>query len=129
VEGDDSAELGSLNAVYAMVGDGIDRLEAGLIFDSGAELPHRADSLLNREETFLVQIGAFSDRAIAERLAAKLRDYDFDAGTYERQGELYAVAIGPFAEREMADKVTLAVKEATIGISPSVISSDPSGRP
>ncbi len=67
----------------------------------GKELP--------RGDTFVLQIGAFSDAAKAERLSADLKKQGFAAYT-ERAGKVTRVRVGPVAGRAAADKAAAQLK-------------------
>jgi DedD protein len=55
-------------------------------------------------ESFVVQVGAYSNAATAKQELASLKKWGFKAYT-EKQGDVVRVRVGPYAEREKADKV------------------------
>jgi DedD protein len=55
-------------------------------------------------ESFVVQVGAYSNAATAKQELATLKKWGFKAYT-EKQGDVMRVRVGPYAEREKADKV------------------------
>jgi DedD protein len=69
-------------------------------------------------ETFVVQIGAFSDVGKAASIAADLKKRGFAAYT-EKAGAMTRVRVGPFGGREEADRVAQRVRAS--GMSGSVL--------
>ena len=64
-----------------------------------------------RSESFVVQVGAFSDAAKAAKLVDELKAKGFSAYT-EPAGQVTRVRVGPVAGREAADKVVGRLKAA-----------------
>jgi len=64
-----------------------------------------------RGESFVLQIGAFSDAAKAARLAEELKGKGFAAYT-ERAGNVTRVRVGPIAGRAAADSTAARLKSA-----------------
>ncbi len=64
-----------------------------------------------RGESFVLQIGAFSDAAKAARLAEELKAKGFAAYT-ERAGNVTRVRVGPIAGRAAADSAAARLKSA-----------------
>ena len=62
-----------------------------------------------RSDSFVLQIGAFSDADKAERLAADLKKQGFAAYT-ETAGKVVRVRVGPVAGRSAADKAAVQLK-------------------
>ena len=82
--------------------------------ESAAAEAARARALLEgkevpRGDSFVLQIGAFSDADKAERLAAELKKQGFAAYT-EHAGKVVRVRVGPVAGRSAADKAALQLK-------------------
>lgn len=55
-------------------------------------------------ESFVVQVGAYSNAGTAKQQLASLKKWGFKAYT-EKLGDVVRVRVGPYAEREKADKV------------------------
>lgn len=64
-----------------------------------------------RAESFVVQIGAFGDAAVANRVAADLKAKGFGAYT-EKAGNLTRVRVGPASGREAAEQLAARLKAA-----------------
>ena len=64
-----------------------------------------------RGESFVIQVGAFSDAAKASRLADELKAKGFSAYT-ERAGNVTRVRVGPIAGRAAADSAASRLKAA-----------------
>ena len=64
-----------------------------------------------RAESFVLQIGAFSDPAVANRVAADLKAKGFGAYT-EKAGNFTRVRVGPVNGREAADQLAARLKAA-----------------
>ena len=82
--------------------------------ESAAAEAARARAILEgkdvpRGDTFVLQIGAFSDADKAERLAAELKKQGFAAYT-ELAGKVVRVRVGPVAGRSAADKTAVQLK-------------------
>jgi len=82
--------------------------------ESAAAEAARARAILEgkevpRGDSFVLQIGAFSDADKAERLAAELKKQGFAAYT-EHAGKVVRVRVGPVAGRSAADKAALQLK-------------------
>lgn len=82
--------------------------------ESAAAEAARARAILEgkevpRGDSFVLQIGAFSDADKAERLAAELKKQGFAAYT-EPAGKVVRVRVGPVAGRSAADKAALQLK-------------------
>lgn len=87
--------------------------------ESAAAEAARARAILEgkevpRGDSFVLQIGAFSDADKAERLAAELKKQGFAAYT-EPAGKVVRVRVGPVAGRSAADKAAVQLK--TLGFS------------
>ena len=103
------AEVGKAQAGKGQVG----RAEAGRTESAAAEAA-RARAILEgkdvpRGESFVLQIGAFSDVDKADRLAAELKKQGFAAFT-EHAGKVVRVRVGPVAGRAAADKTAVQLK-------------------
>ena len=82
--------------------------------ESAAAEAARARAILEgkdvpRGDSFVLQIGAFSDADKAERLAAELKKQGFAAYT-ELAGKVVRVRVGPVAGRSAADKTAVQLK-------------------
>ena len=82
--------------------------------ESAAAEAARARAILEgkevpRGDSFVLQIGAFSDAEKAERLAAELKKQGFAAYT-EHAGKVVRVRVGPVAGRSAADKTAVQLK-------------------
>ena len=82
--------------------------------ESAAAEAARARAILEgkevpRSDSFVLQIGAFSDADKAERLAAELKKQGFAAYT-EPAGKVVRVRVGPVAGRSAADKAAVQLK-------------------
>ena len=82
--------------------------------ESAAAEAARARAILEgkevpRGDSFVLQIGAFSDADKAERLAAELKKQGFAAYT-EHAGKVVRVRVGPVAGRSAADKAAVQLK-------------------
>ena len=77
------------------------RAESARAILEGKEVP--------RSDSFVLQIGAFSDADKAERLAADLKKQGFAAYT-ETAGKVVRVRVGPVAGRSAADKAAVQLK-------------------
>jgi DedD protein len=82
--------------------------------ESAAAEAARARAILEgkevpRGDSFVLQIGAFSDADKAERLAAELKKQGFAAYT-EPAGKVVRVRVGPVAGRSAADKAAVQLK-------------------
>ena len=82
--------------------------------ESAAAEAARARAILEgkevpRSDSFVLQIGAFSDADKAERLAADLKKQGFAAYT-ETAGKVVRVRVGPVAGRSAADKAAVQLK-------------------
>ena len=82
--------------------------------ESAAAEAARARAILEgkevpRGDSFVLQIGAFSDADKAERLAADLKKQGFAAYT-ETAGKVVRVRVGPVAGRSAADKAAVQLK-------------------
>ena len=82
--------------------------------ESAAAEAARARAILEgkdvpRGDSFVLQIGAFSDADKAERLAAELKKQGFAAYT-EPAGKVVRVRVGPVAGRSAADKTAVQLK-------------------
>lgn len=64
-----------------------------------------------RAESFVLQIAAFSDAAMANRVAADLKAKGFDAYT-EKAGNFTRVRVGPVSGREAAERLAARLKAA-----------------
>lgn len=65
----------------------------------------------SRGESFVLQVGAFSDAAKAARLADELKAKGFQAYT-ERAGNVTRVRVGPIAGRSAADAAASRLKSS-----------------
>jgi len=70
-------------------------------------------------ESFVVQVGAYSNAAAAKQELEKLKKWGFKAYT-EKAGEKVRVRVGPYAEREKAEKVLQLLEKH--GLEPVVMS-------
>ena len=91
----------------------VGKAEAGRSESAAAEAA-RARAILEgkdvpRGESFVLQIGAFSDVDKADRLAAELKKQGFAAFT-EHAGKVVRVRVGPVAGRSAADKTAVQLK-------------------
>ena len=91
----------------------VGKAEAGRSESAAAEAA-RARAILEgkdvpRGDSFVLQIGAFSDADKAERLAAELKKQGFAAFT-EHAGKVVRVRVGPVAGRSAADKTAVQLK-------------------
>lgn len=82
--------------------------------ESAAAEAARARAILEgkevpRGDSFVLQIGAFSDAEKAERLATELKKQGFAAYT-EHAGKVVRVRVGPVAGRSAADKTAVQLK-------------------
>lgn len=64
-----------------------------------------------RAGSFVLQIGAFGDAAVAARVAADLKAKGFAAYT-EKSGKFTRVRVGPVSGREAADRIAARLKDA-----------------
>jgi len=70
-------------------------------------------------ESYVAQIGAYSNADTAKREADKLKKWGFKAYT-EKVGDKIRVRVGPYAERDKADKVRKLLEKH--GLHPAVVS-------
>ncbi len=69
-----------------------------------ALLEGQSGTSVRRDESFVVQVGAFSEADKATSLSSELKRLGYTAYT-EKAGQVTRVRIGPFASREQAEKV------------------------
>ncbi|MCR4305102.1 MAG: SPOR domain-containing protein [Gallionella sp.] len=81
---------------------------------SAVDKPSEADS-----ESFVAQVGAYSNADTAKQELNKLKKWGFKAYT-EKTGDTIRVRVGPYAEREKAEKARLLLEKH--GLQPVVMS-------
>ena len=69
------------------------------------EPEHKKQAKPDSVESYVVQVGAYSNAATAKQELGKLKAWGFKAAYAEKIGDKMRVRVGPYAERDKAEKV------------------------